>query len=183
MWLNVLPVDGSLALPTVPFLLALRRRLSLELPAGPARCRCGAELDPWGNHFLACRSAGRLARRGNALELAFAQLLREAGGPSAQVATRPRIRDLAASGVSAHDQRELDVVARGLPLFDGRFIILDVTLRSSFSSAGAVLAGSSPPVVPGAPRRTGALPMWCPGEPVGQQLPRVSFDRAPGASR
>ena len=83
-----------------------------------------------------------LARQGKAVALAFAQLLREAGGPTAQVATRPRTRDLAVPGVSAHDQRELDVVVRGLPLFDGRFIILDATLRSSFSSAGAVRLGS-----------------------------------------
>ena len=141
MWLNVFPIDESLALPSLPFLLALRRRLSLELPAGPAPCQCGALADPWDNHFLACRSAGRLARRGKA-ELAFAQLLREASGLAAQVSTRSRICDFAVPSVSAHDQRELDVVARGLPLFDDRFIILDATLRSSFSSAGAVRFGS-----------------------------------------
>ena len=46
MWLNVFPVDESLALPPVPFLLALRRRLSLEVPTGPARCPCGAQVNP-----------------------------------------------------------------------------------------------------------------------------------------
>ena len=142
MWPNVFPIDESLTLPTVPFLLALRRRLSLELPTGSARCPCGALVDPWGNHFLACPSTGRLRRRGKALELAFAQLLREAGGPSAQVAPRPRLRDLAVPGVSALDQRELNVVARGLPLFGGRTIGVDATLRSPLSAAGAVRFGS-----------------------------------------
>ena len=84
MWLNVFPIDMALTLPTVAFLLALRRRLALELHLGPAHCVCGAPLDAWGNHYLACRESGRLKRRGKALELAFAQLLREAGGPSAQ---------------------------------------------------------------------------------------------------
>ena len=142
MWLNVFPVDELLTLPSIPFLLALRRRLCLELPAGPARCPCGALLDPWGNHLLACHSTGRLTRRGKALELAVAQLCREAGGPAVQVASRPRLRDLAMPGVSAHDLRELDVVARGFPLFGGRSIVVDATLRSPLSSAGRVRVGS-----------------------------------------
>ena len=59
-----------------------------------------------------------------------------------QVASRPRLRDLAMPGVSAHDLRELDVVARGFPLFGGRSIVVDATLRSPLSSAGCVRYGS-----------------------------------------
>ena len=91
-----------------------------------------------GNHRLACGSSGRLTRRGRALELAFAQLLKEAGGRGAVVSSRPFLRDLGVPGVAAHDHRELDVVARGLPLFGGRPLVVDATLRSPLTSAGFV---------------------------------------------
>ena len=136
MWLNVFPTDQALSLQPLLFLMALRRRLSLELPASAASCSCGAPLDPWGNHRLACRTAGRLKQRGRAIEHAVAQLLREAGGHGVLVDHRPLLRDLGVPGVAAPDHRELDVVARGFPLFGGRTIVVDATLRSPLTGSG-----------------------------------------------
>ena len=115
------------------FQLAGRLRLLLPLPAGPRHCSCGVELDDWGLHHLTCVQSGRVTRRAKLHEQAVLQILREAGATARH---RPYIRDLAIPGLVASDARKLDVVATGLPLYGGRTIVVDATLRSPLTGAG-----------------------------------------------
>ena len=133
MWLLALPTDPALTFEAHLFLLAFRLRLLLPLPAGPRQCVCGVELDDWGVHLLACMQTGRVMRRATLHEQAIWQILREAG---ASAKHRPFLRDLSIPGVAAGDARRLDVVATGLPLYGGRTIVVDATLRSPLTGAG-----------------------------------------------
>ena len=135
MWLLACPTDPALMFEPELFLVALRMRLLLPLPLGESRCRCGVLLDAWGIHLLACQQTGRITRRARIHDDAIAQILREAG---AQVRPRNRsfLRDLAIPGVRAEDARRLDVVAAGLPLYGGRTIVVDATLRSPLTGSG-----------------------------------------------
>ena len=56
---------------------------------------------------------------------------------------RPLLRDLAVPGVLDTDSRQLDIVAGGLPLYGGRTIIGDATLRSPLSGPGRAHPGAA----------------------------------------
>ena len=140
-WLLTVPTCFALTLEPALFLLALRRRLFLPLPSGPDHCPgCGATLDEWGHHALACPRTGWLKRRATGLEQAWVQVCREAGAAAAH---RPLLRDLAVPGILPSDTRQLDVVAGGLPLYGGRTIVGDATLRSPLSGAGCARFGAA----------------------------------------
>jgi hypothetical protein len=135
-WLLAIPTGLDLSLDSPLFALALRRRLLLPLPCGPAACgSCGAMLDDRGHHALACVRSGWLRRRATGFELAWVQVLKEAG---ARVRHQPLLRSLAVPGIAPHDGRQLDVVASGLPLFGGRALVGDATLRSPLAGDGSV---------------------------------------------
>ena len=105
------------------------RRLRLPLPFVPARCRCGREQDALGDHRSACPRSGVLRARGGPLERAC----REAG---AVVAVHTLVRDLNVGSVPGDDRR-IEVIANGLPLWGGMQLAVDTTLVSALCSTGA----------------------------------------------
>ena len=98
------------------FQVLLLHRLWHPLPPSSRFCRCGFLLDPLDHHWAACGGAGVLGRRAFALESATARVCREAG---ARVTTNAMVRDLGLVPQERVDDRRLEVVADGLPLFPG----------------------------------------------------------------
>ena len=125
-----------LAFPTSPlfrfdasaFRALLLRRLWRPLPLSSSACWCGRPLDAFGHHRSACAVSGVLGRRGFALESAAARVCREAGG---RVTLNVRVSDLDLPPRGAQDQRRLEVVADGLPLFHGAQLAIDTTMVSA----------------------------------------------------
>ena len=109
------------------FRVLLLRRLLLPLPPSSRSCRCGRPLDVLGHHRAACANVGVLGRRGFALESAATRVCREAGG---RVSVNVAFRDLDIGVPDRADERRLEVVADGLPLFHGAQIAVDTTLVS-----------------------------------------------------
>ena len=81
-------------------------RLRLPLDVTEARCECGGAVDLHGRHRAPCHRSGRLCAR--------------AVGPE---------RDMNVT-VSANDERAIEVLASGLPLFQGAQLAVDITIRS-----------------------------------------------------
>ena len=104
------------------------RRLRLPLPISDRACRCRRRLDPLCDHRAACARAGLLWSRGCPLERAAARVCREAG---ARVTVNSRLADM-----NLLDDRRLEVVANGLPLWNGAQVAVDTTLVSPLSSSG-----------------------------------------------
>ena len=90
-------------------------------------------LDPFGDHRAACAQAGILRSRGGPLERAAARICREAG---ARVTTNTRIIDLNIDHVDTQDDRRIEVIANGLPLWGGAQLAVDTTLVSPLTRAG-----------------------------------------------
>ena len=107
--------------------MLLLRRLWLPLPPTKRTCGCGRLLDSFGHHRAACATVGVLGRRGFALESAAARMCREAG---ARVSVNQLVRDLDIAAPDAGDNRRLEVVADGLPLFHGAQLAIDTTMVS-----------------------------------------------------
>ena len=129
----MLPVCPELILEPAHFRVLLLRRLRLPLPFVPARCRRGREQDALGDHRSACPQSGVLRARGGPLERAAARICREAG---AVVAMHTLVRDLNVGSVPGDDRR-IEVIANGLPLWGGMQLAVDTTLVSALSSTGA----------------------------------------------
>ena len=110
----------------------LLRRLRLPLPLAPRRCSCGGGLDVYGDHRSACAQVGVLAKRAGPLEQAAARICREAG---ARVAAHVALRDLNLD-VPAADGRRVEVVANGLPIWQGAQIAVDATIVSPIRRDG-----------------------------------------------
>ena len=79
-----------------------RRRLRLRLPLGQRFCRCGAELDPYGDHLAACPKSGLLKRRAMPQERTWRRIFTEAG---AVVQKNQKLADMQIEGVSPMDDR------------------------------------------------------------------------------
>ena len=109
----------------------LLRRLRLLLALSSAKCRCGRPHDVLGDHRASCPRSGALRARAGALERAAARVCREAG---ATVSTHMLLRDLNVPA-DRHDDRRLEVVANGLPLWGGVQLAVDTTLVSALTSA------------------------------------------------
>ena len=107
-------------------------RLRLPLAVTESRCECGDWVDSKGRHRAACPRSGRLRTRAVAPERTWAQVLREAG---ANVRFNCLLREMNVA-VRAEDERRIEVLASGLPLFDGAQLAVD-TLRSALTSNGA----------------------------------------------
>ena len=122
-----------MALPTLEyailepalFRVLLLRRLRAPPPLATRHCRCSRPLDDTGDHRAACNHAGVLGARGAALERAGARVCREAG---ARVQTNVYVRDLNLDGRVVQDDRRLEIVANGLPLWSGAQLAVDTTL-------------------------------------------------------
>ena len=89
---------------------------------------------PSGHHRAACPHAGVLGRRGFPLESAAARVCREAGG---RVTTNVRVQDLDLPPRAGADNRRLEVVADGLPLFHGAQLAIDTTMVSPVRMDGS----------------------------------------------
>ena len=121
------------------FRVLLLRRLRLPLPLSARSCRCGRLLDSLGHHRASCSRAGVLGRRGFAVESAGARICREAGG---RVTTNVMMRDLDLTVPHASDQRRLEIVADGLPLFASVQLAVDTTLVSPLHCDGTPHRGA-----------------------------------------
>ena len=115
-----------------PFRVLLLRRLWLPLLPTARNCRCGLPLDSCGHHRAACAAAGVQGRRGFAAEAA-ARNCREAG---ARVSLDVRVQDMDLTRLDALDNRRLEIVADGLPLFQGAQLAVDTTLVSALRHDG-----------------------------------------------
>ena len=127
---TLLPTSPDLVFASAHFRVLLLRRLRLPLPHMPARCRCQRPLDPLGDHQAPCLRSGALRTRGVAMERAMARICREAG---ASVSTNILLRDLNTHS-SRTDERRIEVIANGLPLWNGSQLAIDTTLVSPLTS-------------------------------------------------
>ena len=118
----------------------LLRRLRLPLPLAPKHCACGALLDELGDHRSACAQVGALARRAGLLERAAARICKGAG---ARVATNVALRELNLD-VPAADGRRAEVVANGLPLWQGARSTRRLSAQSDVTAAPALKLTASP---------------------------------------
>ena len=112
----------------------LLKRLRLPLPLSARQCRCGRPLDVFGHHRAAFARAGLLGRRGFAVESAGARICREGG---ARVVTNALLRDFDLAAPDPRDQRQLEILADGLPLFGGAQLAVDTTLVSPLHCDGS----------------------------------------------
>ena len=81
-----------------------------------------------------------MGRRGFSLESAAARVCREAGE---RVTTNLFGRDMDLGVPNAHDNRRLEVVAGGLPLFGGVQLVVDSTLVSAIQGDGQSQRGAA----------------------------------------
>ena len=91
-------------------------------------CRCSRLLDSRDLHRTACPRAGMLSRRGSRWRVqphAFAERCREGDG---RVRTKAFVRDLDVPGAHPGDDRRLEAVVDGMPLFDNEQLKVDITL-------------------------------------------------------
>ena len=117
-------------------------RAFLPLPLQERVCpagRCHVELDEFGYHLLACPVLGRKKWRCIPLEKAFVQIYKEAGGSAKHNVPIDRLQ---ARGLVRGDQRRLDGVGWGLPIFEGLPIVMDATIRSPLTCTGLPAPGS-----------------------------------------
>ena len=131
-FLTTVPTCPALSYPSHLFRVLLLRRLRLPLPLSQRYCRCRRPLDSLGDHRAACARAGVLRSRGCPLERAAARVCREAG---ARVTCNTRLADMNLQ-VDRVDDRRLEVVANGLPLWGGQQLAVDTTLVSPLSGSG-----------------------------------------------
>ena len=108
-----------------PFRVLLLRRLWLPLPCASRNCRCGRPLDSSGDHRAACAVAGVLGRRGFMVESA-----------AARVSLNVRVQDMDLARPDVLDNRRLEIVADGLPLFHGAQLAIDTTVVSVLKRDG-----------------------------------------------
>ena len=93
-------------------------------------CECGTMLDSTGRHRAACNRSGRLKKR--APERTLARVSREAG---ATVRCNAKLCDMNLA-VVANDDRAIEVLASGLPVFFGAQLVVDITVRSALAADG-----------------------------------------------
>ena len=137
--LTAAPTSDDCSLTPEIFQAALRRRLRWPLPLATSHCDgCSCEIDPWGDHLSACMRSGRPKLRSLRPEATVAQICREAGG---RVKTNVMLRDMNIA-VPAADERRLEVLVSGLPVFGGSQLAVDVTLRSCLTRDGVARANA-----------------------------------------
>ena len=129
---TALPTHEAVVIPSAHFRVLLLRRLHLPLPLAPCTCRCQGRRDPLGDHRSACATSGVLAARALPLERAVARVCREA---VAAVARNVRVADMNID-VPVVDDRRIEVVANGLPLWHGAQLAVDATSVSPVTRTG-----------------------------------------------
>ena len=113
------------------FRVLLLPRLRLPLPVTARACRCRRAVSPLGDHRAACPRSGALRSRGTPLERAAARVCREAG---ARVTTHTLISDLNIPTFHRIDNRCIEVIANGSPLWEGNQLAIDTTIVSPLTS-------------------------------------------------
>ena len=104
----------------------------MPLPLTTRRCLCRRSLDLLGDHRAACSNAGVLGARGAVLERAVARMVREAG---ATVGWNVMLRDLNLDE-PVLDERRIEIVANGLPIWHGSQVAIDTTMVSPLHQNG-----------------------------------------------
>ena len=121
----------------------------------------------------ACARAGVLSGRGWALENVVARICREAGG---RVTTNVLVPNVDLVGPSVEDNRRLEVVADGLPLFGGAQLAIDTTVVSALHADGTARrrgnAGPTPSWLGCTEGRASWSSLWK-LEVVGRTKPRI----------
>ena len=130
---TTIPYTTEVTYPDHIFRILMLRRLRLPLPLTERVCRCRRNLDPLGDHRAACARAGVLRSRGVPLEHAAARVCREAG---ARVTMHARLANLNIPAVQRIDDRTIEVIANGFPLWHGSQLAIDTTLASPLTAAG-----------------------------------------------
>ena len=130
---TTIPYSTEFEYPSHLFRILLLRRLRLHLPLSARSCRCRRPLDPLGDHRAACAQSGVLRARGGPLERAAARICREGG---ARVTTNTRLADLNIHNLSRVDDRRIEVIANGLPMWGGSQLAVDTTLVSPLTRSG-----------------------------------------------
>ena len=131
--ITVLPTVPEFRVPSAQYRVFLLRRLRMVLPLSARRCSCRRFLDPLGDHRAACARAGLLGPRGMQLERAAGRRCSEAG---ARVAWNVFLRDMNLD-VPVTDERRIEVVANGLPIWRGAQLAVDTTLVCPARADGA----------------------------------------------
>ena len=137
--LSATPSSALTRIESALFRVLLLRRLRQPLPLTKRLCSCDRLLDFRGHHRITFARPGILSRRGFALESAAARVCRETG---ARVATNVIVRDMDLNVPNARDERRLEVVADGLPLFGGAQLAVDTTLVSALRGDGSARSGA-----------------------------------------
>ena len=130
---TTIPYSTEFEYPSHLFRILLLRRLRLHLPLSARSCRCRRPLDPLGDHRAACAQSGVLRARGGPLERAAARICREGG---ARVTTNTRLADLNIQNLARVDDRRIEVIANGLPMWGGSQLAVDTTLVSPLTRSG-----------------------------------------------
>ena len=107
-------------------------RLHLPLHLDDRRCRCGELLDAFGHHRSACSRIGILGQRGLPAEICAARICREGG---ARVRENQFVRDLNVE-IPTGDFRKIEVIANGLPFWEGKQVAIDTTVVSALTGRG-----------------------------------------------
>ena len=147
MWLAAIPSDAATTLAPDLMHVAMRRRLRLPLPLTVLHCGaegrhgCGAEVDAYGDHHLACPRTGLLPRRGFVVERAWVQVAREAVGPEGRVVPQQWLSRTTAPQGHPDDRRRLDFVVYGATS-RGEALCCDATLVSPLTRAGRPIPGA-----------------------------------------
>ena len=130
---TAMPVSPQQRFDSDIFRVLLLRRLSLPLPlssilAGVAVLSTALAITVQVVRWQVCWGGGVCA-----LESAAARVCREAG---ARVSTNVFLRDLDLVGICVQDQRRIEVIAEGLPIFHGAQLAIDTTLVSPLRADG-----------------------------------------------
>ena len=127
------PIQHRHPYPTHLFRILVLRRLRLPIPLTARHCRCRRTLDTYGDHRAACAQSGILRNRSTPLERAAARMCREAG---ARVTTNTLLTDLNLDHIHRQDDRRIEAIANGLPIWGGAQLAVDTTIVSPLTRDG-----------------------------------------------
>ena len=133
--MTLLPLSEELRWSNAKLRTLLLRRLRQPLDLDESTCKCGRHLDKLGDHRAACSTAGVLQTRAVPLERAWARVGREAGG---RVRTNCYLKNLNAEEPRVRDDRRLEVVISGLPVYNGAQVVVNATLVSPLTRNSTV---------------------------------------------
>jgi len=139
-FLQAIPKSEQFTLSNPVLQCLLRRRLRLPLVDGLSHCPGKTHkhadgrfpLDEFGDHLCACMVSGRVQRRANLLEKAWAQVFREAGGT---VVLNEKLANMRI-GVHSQDKRRLEFAVYNLQYGRGIPLLCDATMVSPLTSNG-----------------------------------------------